>query len=140
MTRGPTTTMSAQPEQAEATRPLDPRLTCCIEQHGRSSRSFHLPDIQLESGCVCRLHAQANSIHDDTLGLKRQEAGKRDAIRFSEQRRIALQDGLIGGLWVTLAMSLFCGVKCGYLGHQLGRSGVYHTFYYLGCKARSASQ
>ena len=75
-----------------------------------------------------RLSAQANELRQSqadaavsTLAFKRQQAEGKEARRKVQTLSLYMQDGLLSGLVLMIVVTLFCGVKCGYLGSKLGR-------------------
>lgn len=52
--------------------------------------------------------------------LKEQAAGK-ESRRKTKELSMYMQDGLLSGLVLMIVITLFCGVKCGYLGRKLSR-------------------
>ena len=75
-----------------------------------------------------RLHVQANELRmsqaeiaQATLHHKRQQAAEKEARRRAGQLGRTLEDGLLAGLTLMLGATMFCGVKCGYLGTKIQR-------------------
>ena len=56
-----------------------------------------------------------------TLAFKREQAEGKEARRRVQSLSLYMQDGLLSGLVLMIVGTLFCGVKCGYLGRKLGR-------------------
>jgi len=77
---------------------------------------------------LCRLHIQANELRmsqadtaQATLRHKQQQAAEREARRRAGQLGRTLEDGLLAGLTLMLGVTVFCGVKCGFLGAKISR-------------------
>ena len=77
---------------------------------------------------MCRLAAEANEIRTThataavgALAHQKQQAAGAESRRQVERFRAALQDGMMAGLALMLGATLFCGVRCGFLGTQIRR-------------------